>query len=100
VSPFELLAYLSAVAGVIAYAVNFARHRTAARLLSSSGLFFTASALAVLPHAFRIRSPEAEVREGWLVLLFLLLAVLAQSTAALRTRPSREGRFERAGDLA
>jgi hypothetical protein len=100
VSAFELLAYLGAVAGVIAYAVNFTRHRTAARLLNSSGLFFTAAALAVLPHAFRIRAPQNEVREGWLVLLFLLLAAIAQSFAALRTRPSREGRLERAGDLA
>jgi hypothetical protein len=96
VSPFELVAYFGAVAGVAAYIVNFARHRTAARLLSSSGMFFTAAALAVLPHAFGVR----DARDGWLVLLFLLLAVLAQSTAALRTRPSRDGRFERAGDLA
>ena len=99
-SPFELLAYAGAIAGVIAYIVNFARRPTASRLLSSSGLFFTAAALAVLPREFGMGRGGTDPTEGWLVLIFLLIAVLAQSVAALRTRPSREGRFERAGDRA
>ena len=70
-SEFELACYLGALAGVVTYVVNFARHRTAARLLSSSGLFFTAAAMAMLPHALDLPGSE-----GWIVLLFLLLAVL------------------------
>jgi hypothetical protein len=97
---FELLCYFGAVAGVIAYVVNYGRQRTAARLLNSSGLFLTAMALAVLPHALRVRAPEAEIAHGWLVLGFLLLALLAQAAAALRVRPSREGRQDRAADRA
>lgn len=92
---FELLAYAGALAALAAYVVNYARRPTAGRLLSSSGLFFTAAALAVLPTGAGDASGNPEL---WLTLGFLLLAALAQAVAALRVRPPRDGRQDRASD--
>lgn len=97
---FEPAAYLGALLGLAAYVLNYARSRTAWRLLSSSGLFFTAAALAILPYVLDTRGPVDDLPQGWTLLAFLLLALLAQAVAAFRVRPSRDGRLDRATDTA
>lgn len=99
-SGFGVACWLAAAVGLMTYGAVIARYRSFARVLTSSGLFFTAAALAVLPTALGARADAGQPAEGWLVLLFLILALLAQGVAALRTRPSREGRLDRAIDSA
>lgn len=94
----EFLCYIGAGLGLLAYGMSYLRDRTFTRVINSAGLFLTAAALILLPHALQIGAPGARVSAGWITALLLLAALWTQGAAALRQRKPRTGVREREAD--
>jgi hypothetical protein len=94
----EFVCYIGAGLGLVAYALGLFRVRRFARVWNTAGLFLTAGALALLPHAVQVGDVGAEETTGWAVAILLLLALFFQAFASLRGRAPREGRQDRAAD--
>gem|GEM_PF-1285119 len=82
-----------AVAAVIVYFVVLLQRPGWPRLLNGSGLFFSGLALSQAP--FLLNPGEDRALNAACAVTFLILAVIAQATAALRNRKSWDGQDRR-----
>lgn len=93
----QALGWIGLAAGVVAialYIVVLVQRPNVTRLLNGSGLFFTGLALTQAPFILH-PGPASATNTAWAV-LFMSLAALLQSLAAIRNRRAWDG-VERRG---